>query len=112
MSKLEESLYPKGYHEPVDISNARRALGRFCLGEGHLSVPVRSDDDDMLLSRALDELEKYRNLNEVYIVFDAFKVENDGVHGVYLNEKLASDCFREPYDVSDGFYMLTYKLTK
>jgi len=64
MNKSEGSLYyPKGYFEPVDINKARKALSNLLSGEYSLSIPVRSDDPDMLISRAIDELERYR-LNE------------------------------------------------
>jgi prespore-specific regulator len=40
------------------INDARQALYRFCNGKQTLSVPARDEDDDFLISKALDEFEK------------------------------------------------------
>src|SRR5690606_31358466 len=46
--------------ECISIANARAALSRLCKGDFRMRVPVQSDDDDMILSAALDELERLR----------------------------------------------------
>lgn len=51
--------------EPVDIEVAYDALQRFIdSGYCRMRVPARLDDDDMILSRALDELKRYRKASE------------------------------------------------
>jgi hypothetical protein len=44
----------------VDILACRQALYRFCQGKQRMYVPAREDDDDFLISAALDELELLR----------------------------------------------------
>ena len=50
------------YNDPVDIKKCRDALQRFIDREARLCVPAQPDDDDMLISRALDELEQARKV--------------------------------------------------
>lgn len=45
------------------IEAARKALGRFCKGEGVMHIPVQESDDDQIISRALDRLEKLEHEN-------------------------------------------------
>jgi uncharacterized protein (UPF0335 family) len=42
----------------MDIQKYREALNRFCRGEEIMSVPAQPDDDDFLLSDALDYIER------------------------------------------------------
>lgn len=44
----------------VDIEQCRKALSNFCKGTYRMCVPAQPDDDDMVLCRALDELEAAR----------------------------------------------------
>lgn len=47
---------------PVDIGNAHDALQRWISGKGRMCIPVQHDDDDFIISDALDELAMYRDL--------------------------------------------------
>lgn len=58
----DKDCYPKGYFQPVDLKKTRDSISRFIDGKYRLSIPANADDDDMLICRALDELEKYRLL--------------------------------------------------
>jgi hypothetical protein len=51
MAKIEED-------KRMDIQKYREALNRFCRGEEIMSVPAQPDDDDFLLSDALDYIER------------------------------------------------------
>ncbi|MNK84469.1 hypothetical protein D3C87_1043180 [compost metagenome] len=46
--------------EPVDTEKAMAALQRFVRREATLPVPATPEDDDILISRALSELEELR----------------------------------------------------
>lgn len=46
--------------EPVDTEKAMAALGRFIKREATLPVPATPQDDDIIISRALSELDELR----------------------------------------------------
>ena len=46
--------------EPVDIDKCREALKRLIAREHTMRVPPTIEDDDILIMRALDELERMR----------------------------------------------------
>lgn len=53
-------MEPVSNADKVSIEAARAALHRFCQGKERMCVPVQKDDDDMILSAAIDELENLR----------------------------------------------------
>lgn len=46
------------------IEQMRQALSRFCNGQYRMCVPAQKDDDDMILSYAIDQLEQAQAENE------------------------------------------------
>lgn len=46
------------------IESAREALYRFCKGEQKICIPAQDDDDDFLISKALNEYEKLLHIME------------------------------------------------
>ena len=48
------------YRDPVDISECREALSRLIHHKTRMSIPAQPNDDDILIGRALNELEKAR----------------------------------------------------
>ncbi|WP_405168305.1 hypothetical protein [Paenibacillus sp. FSL H3-0286] len=47
--------------EPVSIEKVRKAAHRIMEGKARISQGFNAEDDDTLLLRAIDELERYRN---------------------------------------------------
>lgn len=46
--------------EPVDVSLCKEALSRLLDHKCRMSVPVQLNDDDVLIMRAINELERIR----------------------------------------------------
>lgn len=59
---MTQEEFDKKCKEPINILAAHSALSRFIDGRGKLHIPVRPEDDDMLISRALNELHEARIL--------------------------------------------------
>ncbi|KAA9007282.1 hypothetical protein F4V43_02000 [Paenibacillus spiritus] len=62
---MTQEEFDKGYKEPVDLDEVHAALKRFINGKARLSIPASPDDDDMLVSRLMDEVKRYRELGEI-----------------------------------------------
>jgi len=63
---LDQEQFNKEYNEPVNLELAHEAINRFIVGRVcRMSVPAHPNDDDMILTRALRELSRYRKASEV-----------------------------------------------
>jgi hypothetical protein len=63
---LDQERFNREYNEPVELSLAHEAISRFIYGKDcRMSVPAHPNDDDMILTRALRELSRYRKASEV-----------------------------------------------
>lgn len=57
---MKNKTFEDRWNEPVDTEACREALQRFIDGKQRLCIPANHDDDDILLTRALDELDRLR----------------------------------------------------
>jgi hypothetical protein len=62
---MNAETYEKLCMEPVDVDAAREAAVRIMAGKARLSNEFNPNDDDVLVFRAIAELERYRNKEEV-----------------------------------------------
>lgn len=69
---MTQEEFDNKYNEPVDLNKVHEALKRFINKQGRMSVPVNPEDDDMLICRLMNEVEKLRekikSKEEVYVV--------------------------------------------
>lgn len=57
---MTREQFDEYYKKPVDIEKCKEALSRFVKGRPNMCIPANADDDDILILRALKELEKLR----------------------------------------------------
>ncbi|MET3209706.1 UNVERIFIED_CONTAM: hypothetical protein ABIC26_002653 [Paenibacillus sp. PvR008] len=57
---MTQEEFDKQYNDPVNLVEAQSALSRLINRSSALKIPATPEDDDMLISRALNELKNMR----------------------------------------------------